>query len=123
MFDSGLLFFNAETVTTTPSVVITIDKTPAAGIGIELVTALIAGHTYGSMTATVADSDSASASFVNLATFPNVTSNATGVRYLVVQSKKKYLSLSLSVTGTAAVSGYTVTAGIVSGPAADYLVA
>lgn len=113
-FDSNLLFYNSATISTEAetSTILTVGKTPANGIGIELACTATTSST-GTLDVVVKASDSTTTGFVTVATFPQVTS-AGGVQYLVVQSKKKYLELVGTPGGT--LPGFTLTAGIVSGP-------
>ncbi len=117
-FDSSLLFFDGGSISTEAetSTILTVSKTPAAGIGIELACTATTSST-GTLDVVVKASDSTTTGFVTVATFPQITS-AGGTKYLVVQSKKKYLELVGTPGGT--LPGFTVTAGIVSGPSAGY---
>jgi hypothetical protein len=110
-FDSSLLFYNGTTLTTATAAIVTVAKTPASGIGIEL--AVTSASSQGTLDVVVKSSDSSTTGFVTVASFPQVTS-AGGVNYLVVQSNKKYLELVPTTGGTN--PSFVVTAGIVSGP-------
>lgn len=117
-FDSNLLFYNGTTLTTaTNSTVLDVSKTPAGGIRIELACTATTSST-GTLDVVVKAGDNTTvASMATIATFAQVTS-AGGVKYLVAQTKKRYLALVPTTGGTT--PGFTVTAGIVSGPSAGY---
>jgi len=111
-FDSSLLFFDSQVISTeAETAYLDISKTPANGIGIE-VACLATTSSTGTLDVVVKDGDT-TAAVVTVATFPQITS-AGGVKYLVVQSKRKYLALVATPGGTT--PGFTVKAGIVSGP-------
>lgn len=117
-FDANLLFYDGASISTEAetSTIVTVSKTPAGGIGIELACTATTSST-GTLDVVVKASDSTTTGFVTVATFAQITS-AGGVRHVVVQSKKKYLELVGTPGGT--LPGFTLTAGIVSGPSAGY---
>lgn len=117
-FDANLLFYDSTTISTEAktSTILTVGKTPANGIGIELACTATTSST-GTLDVVVKESDSTTTGFVEIASFPQVTS-AGGVKYLVVQSKKQYLELVGTPGGT--LPGFVVKAGLVSGPSAGY---
>ena len=120
MFDKNLLFYDGVTLTTaTTSTILDVGKTPAHGIGIELAVTSMSSST-GTLDVVVKESDSTTTGFVTIATFPQVTYNNVGARYMVVQSTKRYLELVPTTGGTS--PGFVVTAGVVSGPSRGDLV-
>ena len=112
MFDSSLLFFDNQVISTeAETAYLEINKTPANGIGIEVACSATTSST-GTLDVVVKAGDTTGA-VVTVAQFAQITS-AGGVRYLVVQTKRKYLALVATPAGTT--PGFTIKAGIVSGP-------
>jgi len=115
MFDTSLLFHNAEVLSTSGnSSNVEIRKTPADGVWVEIVVTAYSG-TSPTLDLIIQDSDDGS-SFTNIRTVPQITT--TGRWYFLVQSKKRYLRLNRTIGGTGSPS-FTVTAGVSSGPQRD----
>ena len=113
-FDANQLFYDGVTLTTaTNSTVVTVSKTPANGIGIELACTATTSSTGTLDVVVKAGNTTTVASMSTIATFAQITS-AGGVRYLVVQTNKSHLALVPTTGGTS--PGFVVKAGIVSGP-------
>lgn len=120
MFDSNLLFKNAAVTTDGFGTELTLKKTPAAGVWVEIACTAVTGTgtptvntvLYGKATASVASSDTV------LATFPAIT--ATGRVCRLVQTDLLYVRPYFTVTGTT--PSLTLTMGIVSGPVQDAVV-
>ncbi len=107
MFDKNLLFSNAQVVNADADStnVLTINKTPADGIDIELAVTAASGTTPTLDTIVV------DASGRTVAHFPQLT--GTGAKALRVQANSTTLKLTYDVGGSS--PSFTVTAGITTG--------
>lgn len=127
MFDSNLLFYSAVAVTTTGTggttgsagpKALQVDKTPAAGLEIEVVVTAAAGSTTGGTLDILIMGSADDSTYTQVGSFERITNASTG-RYIArVQTKKKYLRLDRTV-GTGTGFSATITAGIVSGGQRD----
>lgn len=120
MFDYNLLFTHssgaAVAVTTTGnSTALAVEKTPASGVDVEIVITAVSGTGTPTMTPVLYESDDDS-TYYALATWKDIT--ATGRYTRRAQSKRKYLRLTYTLTGTS--PSFTTLAGIVSGPQRDH---
>lgn len=122
MLDTNLLMYSAKAITTsgtggtsgsTNPKAITVDKTPAAGVEIEVIVSAVAGSTAGgTLDLSIMGSDD-DLTYVEVGAFSRITNASTGRYVARVQSKKKYLRLD-STVGTGTGFSATITAGIVS---------